>query len=41
MISQNRADERRRVVADQRWLTVRDEEQRNEELLRRYNQISS
>jgi hypothetical protein len=25
MISQNRADERRRVVADQRWLTVRDE----------------
>ena len=41
MISQNRADERRQVVADQRWVTVPDEEQRNEELLRRSNQISN
>jgi uncharacterized membrane protein len=39
MISQNRADEKRQVLADQQWLTVQDEEQQNEELLRLSNQI--
>lgn len=33
MISQNRADEKRQVLADQQWMTVRQEEQQNEELL--------
>jgi uncharacterized membrane protein len=39
MISQNRADEKRQVLADQQWQTVQDEEQQNEELLRLSNQI--
>jgi uncharacterized membrane protein len=39
LISQNRADEKRQVVADQQWQTVQDEEQQNEELLRLSNQI--
>jgi uncharacterized membrane protein len=39
MISQNRADEKRQVLADQQWRTVQDEEQQNEELLRLSNQI--
>jgi uncharacterized membrane protein len=39
MISQNRADERRQVLADQQWQTVRQEEQQNEDLLRISNQI--
>jgi uncharacterized membrane protein len=39
MISQNRADEKRQVLADQQWKTVRQEEQQNEELLRISNQI--
>ena len=39
MISQNRADEKRQVLADQQWLTVQDEEQQNEELLRLSTQI--
>ncbi len=39
MISQNRADEKRQVLADQQWLTVQDEEQQNEELLRQSTQI--
>jgi len=39
MISQNRADERRQMLADQQWQTVRQEEQQNEELLRISNQI--
>ena len=39
MISQNRADERHKVLADQQWLTVQDEEQQNEELLRLSKQI--
>ena len=39
LISQNRADERRQVLADQQWQTVQDEEQQNEELLRLSNQI--
>jgi uncharacterized membrane protein len=39
MISQNRADEKRQVLADQQWRTVQDEERQNEELLRLSNQI--
>ena len=39
MISQNRADTKRQVVADQQWQTVRQEEQQNEELLHISNQI--
>ena len=34
MISQNRADERRQVIAGQQWQTVQSEEQQNETLLR-------
>ena len=34
MISQNRADEKRQVIADQQWRTVQEEEQQNEQLLR-------
>ena len=33
MISQNRADEKREVLADHQWQTVQQEEQQNEELL--------
>lgn len=33
MISQNRADARRQVLADHQWRLVQDEEQQNEELL--------
>ena len=39
MISQNRADERRQVIADQQWRTVQEEEQQNERLLRLSNEI--
>ena len=39
MISQNRADERRQVLADHQWEFVQTEEQQNEELLRLSNQI--
>jgi uncharacterized membrane protein len=39
MISQNRADAKRQVVADQQWQTVREEDRQNEELLRLSNQI--
>ena len=39
LISQNRADEKRQVVADQQWQMVQDEELQNEELLRLSNQI--
>jgi uncharacterized membrane protein len=39
MISQNRADEKRQVLADQQWQTVREEERQNEELLHISNQI--
>jgi uncharacterized membrane protein len=39
MISQNRADARRQVVADQQWQTVRKEAQQNRELLALCNQI--
>jgi len=33
MISQNRADARRQVLADHQWMLVQDEEKQNEELL--------
>jgi uncharacterized membrane protein len=33
MISQNRADARRQVVADQQWNVVQEEDKQNEELL--------
>jgi uncharacterized membrane protein len=39
MISQNRADERRQVFADNQWEFVRAEERQNEELLTLSNQI--
>jgi uncharacterized membrane protein len=39
MISQNRADEKRQVIANQQWQTVQDEEQQNERLLRLSNEI--
>ena len=39
MISQNRADAKRQVLADHQWQFVQTEEQQNEELLRLSNQI--
>lgn len=39
MISQNRADEKRQVLADHQWEMVQDEEHQNEELLDLSNQI--
>jgi uncharacterized membrane protein len=39
MISQNRADAKRQVIADQQWQTVREEDRQNEELLDLSNQI--
>jgi uncharacterized membrane protein len=39
MISQNRADEKRQVLADHQWQTVQEEEQQNEDLLSLSNQI--
>ena len=39
MISQNRADEKRQVLADHQWQTVQEEEQQNEQLLRLSTQI--
>ena len=39
MISQNRADQRRQVLADHQWEFVQTEERQNEELLRLSNQI--
>jgi uncharacterized membrane protein len=41
MISQNRADGRRQVVADQQWKTVQEEDKQNEELLDLSRQILS
>jgi uncharacterized membrane protein len=41
MISQNRADAKHEVVADQQWQTVQAEEQQNRELLDLSNQILS
>jgi uncharacterized membrane protein len=39
MISQNRADSKRQVLANQEWQTVQSEDRQNEELLRISNQI--
>jgi uncharacterized membrane protein len=39
MISQNRADAKRQVVADQQWQTVKEEDSQNQELLDLSNQI--
>jgi uncharacterized membrane protein len=39
MISQNRADEKRQVLADQQWKLVREEDDQNRELLRLSQQI--
>jgi uncharacterized membrane protein len=39
MISQNRADAKRQVIADQQWNTVQEEDQQNEELLDLSRQI--
>jgi uncharacterized membrane protein len=39
MISQNRADARRQVIADEQWVTVQDEDKQNTELLQLSNQI--
>jgi uncharacterized membrane protein len=39
MISQNRADAKRQVVADQQWGTVQEEDQQNKELLDLSRQI--
>jgi uncharacterized membrane protein len=39
MISQNRADEKRQILADHQWEMVQDEEHQNEDLLRLSNQI--
>jgi uncharacterized membrane protein len=39
MISQNRADAKREVLANQQWTTVQDEDKQNRELLRLSNQI--
>jgi len=39
MISQNRADEKRQVLADHQWQTVQEEERQNEQLLRLSDQI--
>jgi uncharacterized membrane protein len=38
MISQNRADAKRQVVADQQWQTVKEEDKQNQELLNISNQ---
>jgi len=39
MISQNRADEKRQVLANLQWTTVEDEDKQNEELLRLSREI--
>jgi uncharacterized membrane protein len=39
LISQNRADAKRQVIADAQWKTVRKEDQQNVELLKLSNQI--
>ncbi len=41
MISQNRADAKREVIADQQWKTVQEEDTQNEELLDLSRQILS
>jgi len=39
MISQNRADAKRQVIANQQWQTVKEEDKQNEQLLDLSNQI--
>ena len=39
MISQNRADAKRQVVANLEWRTVREEDRQNEQLLKLSNEI--
>jgi uncharacterized membrane protein len=39
MISQNRADAKRQVIAGQQWQTVKEEDKQNQELLDLSNQI--
>ena len=39
MISQNRADAKRQVIADQQWKTVKEEDQQNKQLLGLSQQI--
>jgi uncharacterized membrane protein len=39
MISQNRADAKRQVIADEQWKTVQEEDEENRELLHLSNQI--
>ncbi len=39
MISQNRADAKRQVIADQQWQTVKEEDTQNQELLELSRQI--
>ena len=39
LISQNRTDAKRQVIADQQWQTVKEEDQQNEELINISNQI--
>jgi uncharacterized membrane protein len=39
MISQNRADAKRQVIADEQWQTVREEDHQNKELLQLSKQI--
>ena len=39
LISQNRADAKRQLLADHQWQTVQEEEQQNEQLLGLSNQI--
>jgi uncharacterized membrane protein len=39
MISQNRADAKRQIVADQQWVTVQEEDRQNKELLDMSRQI--
>ena len=39
LISQNRADAKRQVLADQQWKTVQEEDRQNEQLLQLSNQI--
>ncbi len=39
MISQNRADAKRQVIADQQWQTVKEEDTQNQELLALSKQI--
>jgi uncharacterized membrane protein len=41
LISQNRADAKRQVIADEQWRTVKEEDRQNVELLKISNQILS